>query len=58
VDIAGSSILTFGQSQEKRVVSYPIRDEQIKFLMLFYCCLAHPSIIIRADTLGKTLKFE
>jgi hypothetical protein len=32
------------------VVTYPTEDGMIKQTMLFYCCLAHPTLIIRTKT--------
>jgi len=58
VSIAGSSVLLFKDDGQKfefkpdgqyKVVTYPTEDGMIKLNMLFYCCLAHPSLIIRAS---------
>lgn len=51
VDVLGGAVLTFDQNAKaKRVITQPIRDEMIKFNLLFYCCLSHPTLMIRAST--------
>ena len=59
ITVAGSSVLLFKDDGQKfqireegqyKVVTYPTEDGMIKLNMLFYCCLAHPSLIIRAKT--------
>jgi hypothetical protein len=39
-------------------MSYPIRNELIKFNMLFYCCFAHPTIMFRSETIGKDIVYK
>ena len=48
----------FGNSQEPKIISYPVRDDLIKFNMIFYCCMAHPTIMFRNTTIGPTLEYE
>jgi hypothetical protein len=49
VDLSGSSVIMFSEQNHnlRKVVVHPTHNTLIKQDMLFYCCLAHPSLIIR-----------
>ena len=54
IDIVGSNVVVFYEHSTSagacKIFSYPTLDGLIKFNMLFSCCLAHPSIVIRASS--------
>lgn len=52
LDICGSFVETFSNNLTQQY-SYPINDTDIKFTLLFYCCLAHPSVLIRKEVFDK-----
>ncbi len=57
IDIAGAYAVTFG---EKKAFSfYPFNDyETIKAQLIVRCVLVHPTVIIRASTLKKEIKYN
>lgn len=61
VDIVGSSVLMFQEKLQSfigsKVIAYPTLDQLIKFNMLFSCCLAHPSLMFRAKSIGDKLRY-
>lgn len=52
LDICGSFVEAFDNNSTQQY-SYPINDADIKFTLLFYCCLAHPSVLIRKKVFDK-----
>jgi hypothetical protein len=62
VDIVGSNILMFNDQQrtltQSKVIGYPTLDKLIKFNMLFYCCLAHPSVMFRVSSLNNRIVYN
>lgn len=58
IDILGTNIEIFGNSHDKKVMSCPIRNDIIKFNMLFYCCFAHPTIMFRVDSIGNEIVYS
>jgi hypothetical protein len=50
VSVSGSSVeLIKPDGSHSSILTYPTHDSMIKFNMLFYCCFAHPTIIMRKD---------
>ena len=49
VDVCGSSVILFADHNPnlRKAIVHPTHHSLIKQDMLFYCCLAHPSLIIR-----------
>lgn len=47
VDICGTAIEIFGEKRSSKIINYPTENSLIKFNMLFFCCFAHPSIMMR-----------
>ena len=41
-----------------KVIGYPTLDSLIKFNMLFYCCIAHPSVMFRVSSLGNKIVYN
>jgi len=39
-------------------MGYPTLDKLIKFNMLFHCCLAHPSVMFRAQSVGSKILYN
>jgi len=62
IDIVGSNILMFNEQNRSlassKVMSYPTMDKLIKFNMLFHCCLVHPSVMFRAQSIGSKLQYN
>jgi hypothetical protein len=55
IDITGSSVLIFQDDCSVftgKILSMPTLDQLIKFNMLFYCCLQHPTLMFRAKSIG------
>ena len=62
VDILGSSVLMFSDQSRSlaasKIIGYPTLDGLIKFNMLFHCCLAHPSVMFRAQSVGSKIMYN
>lgn len=62
IDIVGSNILMFkDQSQSAtqcKVHAYPTLDKLIKHNLLFHCCIAHPTVMFRAASLGNRIVYN
>lgn len=63
LDIVGSSVLLSNESntnlaQSGKVVTQPTLDGLIKFNMLFYCCLAHPTLMFRVSTVANKIRYS
>lgn len=41
-----------------KVMSYPTLDKLIKFNMLFHCCLVHPSVMFRVQSVGSNFQYN
>ena len=39
-------------------MGYPTLDKLIKFNLLFYCCMAHPSVMFRAASVGPSIVYN
>ena len=46
ISLCGSSVETFSSGKSK-IMTYPCHNEAIKYTMLFYCCLAHPTMMFK-----------
>ena len=59
VDVVGSSVLVFTDEQSMHIsgklLSMPTLDQLIKYNMIFYCCLQHPTLMFRAKTIGSQI---
>ena len=53
IQVSGTAIEIFGQDKECRIQWYPLQDDIIKINMLYYCCFAHPSLIMRREFFTK-----
>ncbi|WP_051608621.1 glycosyltransferase [Selenomonas sp. FC4001] len=51
VAVCGSFIQTFFKNVINSCQTYPVRDEEIKGMMLFQSAFAHPAVMIRRDML-------
>lgn len=49
--VCGSLINIFGEIRKSKIGKYYIEDKEIKANLLISCCFAHPSVMIRRDTL-------
>lgn len=62
IDILGSNIMQFTDQSRSastcRIIGYPTIDSLIKHNMLFYCCLAHPSVMFRAETTRSRIVYN
>lgn len=53
VQISGTSIEIFGENKESRIQAYPLQNDLIKYNMLYFCCFAHPTLIMRRSFFTK-----
>lgn len=62
IDILGSNIMQFTDQQRSpttcRIIGYPTIDSLIKHNMLFYCCMAHPSVMFRVETTRNRIVYN
>ena len=64
IDILSSNLLVLNESYglnsmvSGKVVSFPTLDQLIKFNMLFNCCIAKTSLLVRVSSVGDRLGFE
>ena len=61
VDIVGSSVLVFQDDLSipmSKILSMPTLDQLIKFNMIFFCCLQHPTLMFRAKSIGQKIKYS
>jgi hypothetical protein len=61
VDIVGSSVLVFQDEvsvQMGKILSMPTLDQLIKYNMIFYCCIQHPTLMFRAVSIGPQIKYS
>ena len=49
IDICGTSMIILRQNTEPRVITMPSNDAIIRFNMIFYCCLGHPTVMFKAS---------
>lgn len=58
----GSNVLMFSDQNRSlassKIIGYPTLDSLIKFNMLFHCCLAHPSVMFRAQSIGSKILYD
>lgn len=53
VDVCGSFYETFGQNSFKQTL--PTTDKHIRAMLFFYNCIAHPTVILRTETVVNNL---
>jgi hypothetical protein len=53
IQISGTSIEIFGEEKESRIQTYPLENDLIKYNMLYFCCFAHPTLIMRRSFFTK-----
>lgn len=53
LDVCGSFIETFTSGSITKNVTYPVSNEDIKFSLLFFSALAHPTVILKKDVFDK-----
>ncbi len=49
IDLLGSSVFLFGERKDQKVIHYPGQHQLIKYNMLYFCSVAHPSLMLRAS---------
>ena len=49
IDVCGTAIEIFGENRQSKIINYPTENSLVKFNMLFYCCFAHPTIMMRKE---------
>ncbi|CDW81295.1 UNKNOWN [Stylonychia lemnae] len=49
ISILGTSVITFGDNIVPKIICHPAYDEQLRYTMLYYCALAHPSVMMRSE---------
>lgn len=49
IDVCGTAIEIFGENRQSKIINYPSENSLVKFNMLFYCCFAHPTIMMRKE---------
>ena len=57
IHLVGTAIETFGENRERKILIYPLQDALIKFNLLFYCCFAHPTMMMRVSIIDE-LKYS
>jgi glycosyltransferase involved in cell wall biosynthesis len=53
LDVCGSYIKLFGKNKKEYIIKYPLNDEDIRFSLLFFSCLAHPTIVFKNKVFDK-----
>lgn len=53
LDVCGSYIKLFGDNRKEQVIKYPITNEDIRFSLLFFSCLAHPTVVFKKEVFDK-----
>jgi hypothetical protein len=49
IDICGSSMLIMKLNTEPKVISMPTIDPLIRYNLMFYCCLGHPTLMFKSS---------
>ena len=62
VDILGSNVLTFNDTMftasNGKIHHYPTLDKLIKFNLLFYNCMAHPTVMFRVAKIADMIEYN
>lgn len=53
LDVCGSYIKLFGDNRKEQVIKNPITNEDIRFSLLFFSCLAHPTVVFKKEVFDK-----
>ncbi|MCT7481732.1 glycosyltransferase family 2 protein [Aliarcobacter cryaerophilus] len=53
LDVCGSYIKIFGDNRKERIIKNPITNEDIRFSLLFFSCLAHPTVMFKKEVFDK-----
>ena len=56
--LCGTGMIVLRQNQEPRIVSNPIINSLIRYKLLFYCCLGHPTIMFRAGRVANLVQYD
>lgn len=51
--VCGSYIKLFKNNIKEQTIEYPLNNEDIKFSLLFFSCLAHPTVIFKKEVFEK-----
>ena len=58
VDICGTNMLILKQNSEPKVIAMPTVDSMIRFNMMFYCCLGHPTLMFKSSKVQSMIYNE
>lgn len=58
VDICGTSMIILKQNTEPKVITMPSHNEIVRFNMMFYCCLGHPTVMFKASKASQLVYAE
>mgnify|MGYP000438399154 CR=1 FL=1 len=53
IDVSGTNVQMFGDRRDLKVICYPGQNEIIKFNMIFYCSIAHPTLMFKSTSFTK-----
>jgi len=53
IDVCGSFIKLFGDSRKEQVIKYPLNNQNIRFSLLFFSSLAHPTVMFKKEVFNK-----
>lgn len=53
LDVCGSYIKLFGDNRKELIIKNPITNEDIRFLLLFFSSLAHPTVVFKKEVFTK-----
>jgi len=53
LDVCGSYIKLFGENKKEYIIEYPLHDEDIRFSLLFFSSLAHPTVMFKKEVFDK-----
>ena len=53
-DICGSNIELINNNSEtlSKVINFPIKHKEIREALAYYCCLAHPTVLIKKESIN------
>lgn len=57
-DVCGSNIELIDKDSVSlsKVIKFPIKHEEIREGLAFYCCLAHPSVLLKKESINHEIK--
>ena len=62
IDIVGSNIMSFTDQSRTtsacKIIAFPTLDSMIKYNMLFFCCIAHPSVMFRSASMRNKIVYN